>query len=139
MEALETYAKAFDAQITEAQKYGDMPPNPAFPIVESDKGLVLHARLNINGTELMCADASESSEGGSNMYVSITTHDAALVQKAWDILKDGGKIYRELAPSFFARLHGSLRDRFGINWMFTASTEGNSNYSVGGSLYTRIL
>jgi PhnB protein len=125
MEALETYAKAFDAQITEARKYGDMPPNPAFPIAESDKGLVLHARLNINGTQLMCADASESSESGSNMYVSVTTPDAALVQKAWDILKDGGKIYRELAPSFFARLHGSLRDRFGINWMFTASKYGN--------------
>jgi PhnB protein len=121
MEALETYAKAFNAKITETQKYGDMSPNPAFPIAESDKGLILHARLNINGTELMCADASESSAGGSNMYVSVTTPDAALVQKAWDILKDRGEIYMELAPSFFAHLHGSLRDRFGINWMFTAS------------------
>jgi PhnB protein len=120
-EALKTYAKAFDAKISEMQKYGDMPPNPAFPIAESDKGLVLHARLNINDAELMCADASERIESGTNMYVSITTSDAALVQKAWDILKDGGKIYMELAPSFFASLHGSLRDKFGINWMFTAS------------------
>jgi PhnB protein len=121
MEALETYAKAFNAKIGEAQKYGDMPPNPAFPIADSDKGLVLHARLTIDGTELMCADASESSSAGSNMYVTVTTPDAALVQKAWDALKDGGEIYMDLAPSFFAHLHGSLRDRFGINWMFTAS------------------
>jgi PhnB protein len=121
MEALETYSQAFDAKMTEVKKYGDMPPHPAFPIAESDKGLVLHARLNINGAELMCADASEPGAACSNMYVSVTTPDAALVRKAWDILKDGGEIYMELAPSFFAHLHGSLRDRFGINWMFTAS------------------
>jgi PhnB protein len=120
-EALETYSKAFSAKIGEIQKYGDMPPNSEFPIAESDKGLVLHARLNINGTELMCADASELSAGGNNMYVTVTTPDTAIVQKAWDILKDGGKIYMELAPSFFANLHGSLQDRYGINWMFTAS------------------
>jgi PhnB protein len=121
METLETYAKVFNAKIGEVQKYGDMPPNPAFPIAESDKGLVLHARLTIDGMELMCADASESNSGGSNMYITVTTPDAALVQKAWDALKDRGEIYMDLAPSFFAHLHGSLRDRFGINWMFTAS------------------
>ncbi|MEL7565642.1 MAG: VOC family protein [Dehalobacterium sp.] len=119
-EALEVYTKAFNAKITEIQKYGDMPPNPAFPIAESDKGLVLHARLEIDGMELMCADSSERSIGGDNMYVSITTKDAVLVQKAWNILKTDGEIYMELAPSFFATLHGSLQDKFGINWMFTA-------------------
>ena len=120
-EALDVYAKAFDAKITEMQKYGDMPPNPAFPVAESDKDLVLHARLSMNGAELMCADSSEHSKNGTNMYVTVTTSDAALVKKAWDLLKDSGEIYMELAPSFFANLHGSLRDRFGINWMFTAS------------------
>jgi PhnB protein len=120
-EALEMYTRAFDAKISEIQKYGDMPPNPAFPIAASDKDLVLHARLDINGEELMCADGSDQNSSGGNMFVSITTNDAALVQKAWDGLKQGATIYMELAPSFFANLHGSLQDRFGINWMFTAS------------------
>ncbi|MDR2490327.1 MAG: VOC family protein [Spirochaetaceae bacterium] len=120
-EALETYAKAFGANVGEVQKYGDMPPDPSFPIAEADKSLVLHSRLNIAGAELMCADASERSTSGSNMYVTVTTPDAALVKGAWDILKVGAEIYMELAPTFFASLHGSLRDKFGINWMFTAS------------------
>ena len=120
-EALEIYAKAFDAQITEMQKYGDLPPGPAFPVAASDKGLVLHSRLTIKGSELMCADAHERSEEGTNMYVAVTSPDTAFVKKAWDILKDGAEIYMELAPSFFASLHGSLQDRFGINWMFTVS------------------
>lgn len=120
MEALESYKQAFDAEITEAQRYGDMPPNPAFPITEEKKNLVLHARLKVDGGEIMCADSSDKSNVGDNMYVSITTPDAAYVQKAWDVLKEGGEIHMELAPSFFATAHGSLRDKYGVNWMFTA-------------------
>ena len=119
-EALETYVKAFDAKIAEMQTYGDMPPNPAFPVPESDKGLVLHSRLIIDGTELMCSDSGRGSESGTNMYVSVSTSDVSLVKKAWDLLKLGGEVYMDIAPSFFAQLHGSLRDRFGVNWMFTA-------------------
>jgi len=99
---------------------GDMPPNPAFPISDSDKDLVLHSRLQLDSMEIMCADSSERSTSGDNMYVSITTKDASFVQRAWDVLKQDGEIYMELAPSFFATLHGSLQDKFDINWMFTA-------------------
>ncbi|ATW26821.1 VOC family protein [Candidatus Formimonas warabiya] len=120
MEAIKAYEKAFDAKTMEIQKYGEMPPNPAFAIPNSDKDLVLHARLQLDGMEIMCADSSGRSTPGDNMYVSITTKDMAFVQRAWDVLKQDGEIYMALAPSFFATLHGSLRDKFGINWMFTA-------------------
>lgn len=119
-EALATYAEAFGGEIMEMQTYGDMPPNPNFPIADADKRLVLHAKLRIGDMTLMCADSAHSVSSGDNMYVSITTKDATLVQKAWDALKVDGVVYMELAPSFFAQLHGSLCDRFGINWMFTA-------------------
>jgi uncharacterized glyoxalase superfamily protein PhnB len=55
-----------------------MPPDPAFPIMESDKELVLHARLNTNDTKLMYTNSPESNARGSNMYISITTPDSAL-------------------------------------------------------------
>lgn len=119
-EAIKTYEKALNAKIVELRKYSDMPANPAFPVPESDKDLVLHARLLVDDMELMCADGSGEVARGNNMYVSLTTKDAALVQKAWDVLRQDGEIYMELSPSFFAVLHGSLRDKFGINWMFTA-------------------
>lgn len=119
VDAIRTYEKALDAKVVELQKYGDMPPNPAFPVSEADRDLVLHARLQLDGMEIMCADSSGRSVGGDNMYVSVTTKDAALVQKAWGLLAQDGEVYMELAPSFFAVLHGSLRDKFGISWMFT--------------------
>ncbi len=119
-EAVKTYEKAFNGKIVEMRKYSDMPSNPAFPIPDEDKNLVLHARLQIDGMEIMCADSSGKSTKGDNMYVSITTEDEKLVEKAWGLLKQDGEIYMDLSPSFFATLHGSLRDKYGINWMFTA-------------------
>ena len=119
-EAIKTYEKAFNGKVTEMRTYGDMPPNPDFPIPESDKGLVLHARLTLFDTEIMCADSSDKCISGNNMYVSVTTEDEASVDQAWAILKQEGKVYMDLAPSFFAKKHGSLQDKFGINWMFTA-------------------
>jgi PhnB protein len=118
-EALDVYASALGAKVTEMQKYGDMPPNPAFPVAEEMKNQVLHARLVWDGTEIMCADAPGRCQSGTNMYISVTIPDGDKVRKAWDILKAGGEIYMELAPTFFAEAHGSLRDRYGVNWMFT--------------------
>lgn len=118
-EALEAYVKAFGAQITEMQKYGDV-PNLGFPMDDNDKNLILNSRLKLDNTEIMCADSMGNSQPGKNMYISFTTSDAALVKQAWEILKLNGEIYMELAPTFFAELHGSLQDKFGVNWMFTA-------------------
>lgn len=118
-EALDAYVNAFGGKITGIHKYSDMPPDPSFPVPEDDKDLVLNATLQIGDMEIMCAD-SQRVTGGDIMYVSVTSPDTALVQRAWDALKQDGEIYMELAPSFFAELHGSLKDRFGINWMFSA-------------------
>ncbi|KPU44633.1 hypothetical protein OXPF_17190 [Oxobacter pfennigii] len=60
VEAIKIYEKAFGAKTIEIQKYGDMQPDPDFVISESDKELVLHARLQLDGMETMCADSSEA-------------------------------------------------------------------------------
>lgn len=122
-QALATYERAFDAKATHVQRYKDMPPNPNFPVSEERKAWILNSRLQIAGSEIMCADGSATLQQGNNMYVTVTTQDAAIVQKAWDILQEGGEVHMPLQPSFFAVLHGSLRDAFGINWMFTALKE----------------
>lgn len=118
-EALGVYEKAFNTKVITMQKYKDMPPNPNFPVAESDLNLVLHSRLVIDETEIMCADSGQAPIPGSNMYITLTSSNAEMIKQAWFTLKDSGKIYLELNPTFFAKLHGHLQDRFGINWMFT--------------------
>ena len=52
------------------------------------------------------------------MYILIG-EDEDQTKKAWEVLKEDAKIHMELSPTFFAKSHGSLQDKFGINWMFT--------------------
>lgn len=118
-EALKTYEKAFNTKVIMMQKYKDMPPNPNFPVAKSDLNLVLHSRLVIEGTEIMCADSGQTHTSGNNMYITLTTNNAEMINQAWSTLKDGAKIYLDLSPTFFAKLHGHLQDKFGVNWMFS--------------------
>ncbi len=118
-EAIRLYEKAFNIKAETIQKYKDMPPNPDFPIAEADMNLVLHSKLVIDGADIMCADTNDEITASDNMYVSITTKDEAFARNAWETLKTDGTVYMELNPEFFAKLHGSLQDKFGVNWMFT--------------------
>lgn len=120
-EALKVYEKAFDTKVILIKKYKDMPPNPNFPIAEGDLNLVLHSRIMIDGTEIMCADGGQAPTSGNNMYITLTSGNEEMVKQAWDTLKDSGKVYLELNPTFFAKLHGHLQDKFGVNWMFTVN------------------
>jgi PhnB protein len=53
------------------------------------------------------------------MYITLTSSNAEMIKQAWATLKMDGKVYLELNPTFFAKLHGHLQDKFGVNWMFT--------------------
>jgi PhnB protein len=121
VDALNLYEKAFSIKTTEIKKYGDMPPNPNFPVPDDKKGLILHSRLVLEGMDIMCSDSSSETQDGDNMYISITTKDEKMVKEAFNVLKDDGTVFMELQPSFFALYHGSLKDKFGVNWMFTVS------------------
>jgi len=117
-EALGVYVEAFGAEIVEMQTYGQI-RDPGFP--EEMNDLILHSRLRWEGSELMCADSSEHRHPGDNMYVAVASPDEDFVRRAWEVLMRGGTIYMDLESTVFSGAHGSLRDRFGVNWMFTVT------------------
>ena len=121
-EAFKFYQEAFDGELLAIQKYGDMPPSPDFPVAEGDKELVLHSALKLteSGT-IMGSDSNRELHDSEKVFISIeiSTEEAAI--KAWNLLKDDGSIFMDLAPTFFAKLHGSLMDKYGVSWMFTVN------------------
>lgn len=119
-EAFKVYQNAFDGELLAMQKYGDMPPNPEFPVDERDKNLVLHAQLKLteNGY-IMGSDSSRDLKSGQKVSISVELNSEERAIKAWNILKEGGNVVMDLQPTFFAKLHGSVTDKFGITWMFT--------------------
>ena len=117
-EALRVYEEAFGVKAADAQKYGDLPEDKAFSMNEMDKDLILYSRLVLGGVDIMLSDTVENVGAGGPVSVSVTL-DRDRFQKAWDVLEKGGEVTRHPSATFFAETHGSLRDRFGVNWMFT--------------------
>ena len=55
-EAVEYYAQVFETEKPQIMAFGDNPPNPEFPLPEEARNLVMHSRLNINGSNVMFSD-----------------------------------------------------------------------------------
>ncbi len=119
-QAFKLYQEAFDGEMVNVQKYGDMPPNPQFPVAESDKDLVLHAQLRLTETGfIMGSDSKRDYQNGDKVCISVEIDSEERAKKAWDVLKGGGSIQMDLQQTFFARLHGTVKDKYGVTWMFT--------------------
>jgi len=119
-EALDVYSQAFNVKVKEKQTFGEkiQQNNAGFPFAKEDLDLIVYSKIKIGSTRIICLDSSERSLPGLNMCISVK-EDEIKVKKAWQILLNGGKIYYDLAPTSFAILHGSLQDKFGVNWIFT--------------------
>ncbi|RDI39110.1 VOC family protein [Falsibacillus pallidus] len=119
-EAFKLYEEAFGGEIIEFQKYGDMPPNPNFPVAEEDKSLVLHAQLKLaeNGY-IMGSDSQREQTSGDNFAISVELNSEEKALHAWNLLKEEGHVHMDLQATFFAKLHGSVKDKYGHTWMFT--------------------
>ncbi|MDR7078327.1 PhnB protein [Neobacillus niacini] len=121
-EAFKLYLEAFNGEIVAMQKYGDIPSSPEFPISESDKDLVLHSEIKLTESgSLLGSDSNRVSSDSEKVVICVEPDSEESAIKAWNILKDGGTIYMDLQPTFFAKLHGSVKDKFGVTWMFTVS------------------
>lgn len=119
-EAFNLYQKAFDGEMVVIQKYGDMPPNPEFPVAESDKDLVLHAELKLTESGyIMGSDGRRDFQDAEKVCISVELDSEDRAKSAWNVLKEGGTIHMDLQPTFFSKLHGSVKDKYGVTWMFT--------------------
>jgi len=120
-QAIELYKEAFGAKLLYKQTYGEAKNMVNFPIYPEMEELVMHSTIEIDGRTIMCGDSPDTNISGSNMNISVESDTTDKIQKAWDILKqEAQNINMELNQTFFAKLHGSLKDKFGINWTFTA-------------------
>lgn len=96
-----------------------MPPNPDFPVAEEIKNYVLHSCIKIAGDGLIYAsDTQQEFLAGGRVSICVELDSEEEVSKAWNVLKVDGQIEVELSPTFFAKLYGSVKDRFGITWQF---------------------
>ena len=120
-EAVEFYSSVFETEKPKIMTFGDVPPNPEYPMPEEDKHLVMHTQLNIKGTDIMFSDTFNSMDLniGDNMSLIISSNDIEEVKALYDKLKESGKVIMELQETFWSKSYGYLVDKFGIPWQIS--------------------
>lgn len=116
-QAIAFYEKALGAKKESVMTFGDIPD---MKVPDAQKGLVMHAALNIGGGQIMLSDAQPNQPPvpGTNNYVALHLDDVADAEKKFNALAEGGKVMQPLTDAFWGAKFGSLTDKFGIYWMF---------------------
>jgi PhnB protein len=129
-EAFNFYKQVFGTEFEgEISRFASVPPQPGQkPMAEEDKNLVMHVSLPIfAGHVLMGTDAPESMgftlKQGNNVYIMIEPDTRVETKKYFDALAEGGTIEMPLQEMFWGDYYGSLKDKFGVQWMFNTSSK----------------
>jgi PhnB protein len=113
-EAFRFYEQHLGGKITFLMRHGEQ-PTPS-EVATEWKGTVLHARMNLGGTELLGADIP-SYQPMRSAYLSLTVTSDEEAERIYALLSDGGQLFMPMQETFFASRFAMLRDRFGTSWM----------------------
>lgn len=115
-QAFRFYERHLEGRITMLTRHGEL-PNPA-TVPAGWKDAILHARINLGGTELFGADIPpDRFQPMRSAYLSLTVGSPDEAERIYALLADGGEIFMRMEETFFAHRFAMLRDRFGTSWM----------------------
>ena len=129
-EAFNFYRSVFGSEFQgQVMRFGDVPPTPGQPPVsEDDKELIMHMALPILGGHMIMGTDAPESMGfklvqGNNVYINLSPDTRAETDRLFNALAEGGRVEMALAEQFWGDYYGSLKDRFGVQWMFNCSSK----------------
>jgi len=115
-DAINTYKKAFGAEVTEIITYADYNPD-GLAFDESQKDCIMNAQVKIgNQTILVCDDVTNKTKFGDNlqMVMEFDTDDA--VKAAYNALLDGATNLTPPHNAGYSSCVAGLTDAYGIPW-----------------------
>lgn len=116
-EAFRFYEQHLGGRITMMMKHGEAPPPQQVP--DDWKDAVLHARLELGGSELLGADIPpDRFQPMRSAYLTLTLDSNEEAERIYALLSaEGGQVFMPMQETFFAQRFAMLRDRFGTSWM----------------------
>lgn len=123
-EAVNFYQAALGGE-SQILHFGDAPPNPAFPVPDHVKNLVLHAELRKDGHVIRFSDTFPNTpyNPGNNISFSLEFDTKDATRAMFEALSKGGTIEMELQETFFSPLYGKFTDKFGVIWQVSCKKE----------------
>jgi PhnB protein len=113
-QAFQFYEQHLGGKITALMRHGEQPVPSDLPAEWNGK--VLHARMDLGGTELLGADIP-SYQPMRSAYLSLSIGITEEAERIYGVLSDGGQIFMPIQETFFASRFAMLRDKFGTSWM----------------------
>jgi PhnB protein len=115
-QAFRFYEQHLGGKITLLMRHGEQPAPSQLPAAWNGK--VLHARIDLGGTQLLGADIPpDRFQPIRSAYLSLTLDTVEEAERVYSLLTDGGEIFMALQETFFAKRFAMCRDRFGTSWM----------------------
>ncbi|MBC5823535.1 MAG: VOC family protein [Candidatus Eremiobacteraeota bacterium] len=120
-EALAFYKSIFKGTY-EIMRVSDTPMAADMP--KESQSQVMHASFTAPGISFMASDGREQKAvdpDAGNISLSLNVADRAEGERLCKVLADGGKIEMPFSEAFWGGMFGIVSDRFGNQWMVTAS------------------
>ncbi len=120
-EAVEFYAKVFEQEQSQIMTFGDIPPDPEFPIPDEAKDLVMHTFLKIQGSTVMFSDTPlwMPFVAGNNISLVISSENEDEIRSFFNKLKEGGIVVMDLQETFWSKCYGFVTDKYGVGWQLS--------------------
>lgn len=124
-EAFDFYKSVFGNEFSYKSRFADIPPTEGYSAPEEFKNRILHVSLPIGSTELMGSDCrweqAEFYKEGNNFSISVSAGSREEADRIFKALSEGGTVTMPQADTFWGDYFGMFTDKFGINWMVSAS------------------
>jgi PhnB protein len=120
-QAFEFYRSVFGGDFSSVIRFRDMPIE-GVSIPEEDQDKIMHISLPIGEDSVLMASDTLPALGqrlvrGNNVYVSVHPESREEADRIFAALADGGEVEMPIADQVWGDYYGSLRDRFGVQWM----------------------
>ena len=124
-EAFDFYKSVFGGEFSSLVRFKDFPME-GVAISEDDEDKLMHIALPIGDDNvLMASDVLESLGRkflqGNNVYISLHPTSRVEADRIFAALSDGADIEMPIADQMWGDYYGSLKDRFGVQWMVNHS------------------
>ena len=120
--AFRFYEKVLGGKLTDFYRFGGMPSDGSFELTPEQKNLVMHVALQLPDGQMIMGSDMLSGMGparveGNNYSISVHPDSRQEADRVFNALGEGGTITMPIADQFWGDYFGSVKDRFGINWM----------------------
>ena len=124
-DAFDFYKSVFGGEFSSLVRFKDFRME-GVAISEDDEDKIMHIALPIGDDSVLMASDVLGSLGqqlvqGNNVYVSVHPTSREEADRIFNALSDGAEIEMPIADQVWGDYYGSLKDRFGIQWMVNHS------------------